>query len=204
DSGMSLEALDALGGTLPEAKQVPESPKLRPDQIVKEANVTSEKGVFVGERDDTLPPDYRFPKDDKKTQPPPPKKEPSLDPADALDILSGDFSCSAPAPVVQTPAQSSADFDLEELDFVAPKTASKVCSAASAPAVDRQLSEGSASAMDALSDTLKDISPAPEPTPVPLKDIVKEKKVVEERVHKTGERDDSLPPEYRPTEADIK
>ncbi|XP_046722993.1 calpastatin isoform X3 [Silurus meridionalis] len=206
DSGMSLEALDALGETLPEAKQVPESPKLRPDQIVKEANVTSEKGVFVGERDDTLPPDYRFPKDDNKTQPPPPKKEPSLDPADALDILSGDFSCSVAAPVVQTPAQSSADFDLEELagDFVAPKTASKVCSAASAPAVDRQLSEGTASAMDALSDTLKDISPAPEPAPVPLKDIVKEKKVVEERVHKTGERDDSLPPEYRPTEADIK
>ncbi|XP_046723004.1 calpastatin isoform X13 [Silurus meridionalis] len=206
DSGMSLEALDALGETLPEAKPVPESPKLRPDQIVKEANVTSEKGVFVGERDDTLPPDYRFPKDDNKTQPPPPKKEPSLDPADALDILSGDFSCSVAAPVVQTPAQSSADFDLEELagDFVAPKTASKVCSAASAPAVDRQLSEGTASAMDALSDTLKDISPAPEPAPVPLKDIVKEKKVVEERVHKTGERDDSLPPEYRPTEADIK
>ncbi|XP_046723003.1 calpastatin isoform X12 [Silurus meridionalis] len=206
DSGMSLEALDALGETLPEAKPVPESPKLRPDQIVKEANLTSEKGVRVGERDDTLPPDYRFPKDDKKTQPPPPKKEPSLDPADALDILSGDFSCSVAAPVVQTPAQSSADFDLEELagDFVAPKTASKVCSAASAPAVDRQLSEGTASAMDALSDTLKDISPAPEPAPVPLKDIVKEKKVVEERVHKTGERDDSLPPEYRPTEADIK
>lgn len=28
--------------------------------------------------------------------------------------------------------------------------------------------------------------------------------MVEERVSKPGERDDSLPPEYRPTEADIK
>ncbi|MCJ8741169.1 hypothetical protein PDJAM_G00067660 [Pangasius djambal] len=211
---MSLEALDALGGTLPEAKPVPESPKLTPEEIVKEAEVKSEKGVRVGERDDTLPPDYRFPKEDPKTQPPPPKKEPSLDPTEALDILSGDFTSPATAPVVQTPvppsappADSSADFDLEELalDFVAPTSASKVCSAASAPTtMDRQLSEGTTSAMDALSDTLKDIRPAPEPEPVPPKHVVEEKKVVEERVSKPGERDDSLPPEYRPTEADIK
>ncbi|MCI4386924.1 hypothetical protein PGIGA_G00068460 [Pangasianodon gigas] len=299
---MSLDALDALGGTLPEAKPVPESPKLRPEEIVKEAEIKSQKDVReaeiksqkdvrvgerddtlppgyrfpkedpktqppppkkepsldptealdilsgdftssakapivqtpvppsappadeaeiksqkdvrVGERDDTLPPGYRFPKEDPKTQPPPPKKEPSLDPTEALDILSGDFTSSAKAPIVQTPvppsappADSSADFDLEELavDFVAPTSASKVCSAASAPTtMDRQLSEGTTSAMDALSDTLKDIRPAPEPEPVPPKHVVEEKKVVEERVSKPGERDDSLPPEYRPTEADIK
>ncbi|GAA6106548.1 calpastatin isoform X1, partial [Tachysurus ichikawai] len=103
--------------------------------------------------------------------------------------------------------QSSADFDLEELagDFVAPTSASKVCSASSAPtAMDRQLSDGSSSAMDALSDTLKDIRPAPEPAPVSPKNVVKEKEVVEERLHKPGERDDSLPTEFRPTEADIK
>lgn len=95
--------------------------------------------------------------------------------------------------------------------------------------------------MDALSDTLNDIRPVPEPEPVPPKHVVKvnkqtkkiviiskwnflavdvylelhwlnvltmwsaqEKEVVEERVSKPGERDDSLPPEYRPTEADIK
>ncbi|XP_053096227.1 calpastatin isoform X11 [Pangasianodon hypophthalmus] len=211
---MSLDALDALGGTLPEAKLVPESPKLRPEEIIKEAEIKSEKGVRVGERDDTLPPGYRFPKEDPKTQPPPPKKEPSLDPTEALDILSGDFTSSAKAPVVQTPvppsappADSSADFDLGEfaVDLVAPTSASKVCSAASAPTtMDRQLSEGTTSAMDALSDTLKDIRPAPEPEPVPPKHVVEEKKVVEERVSKPGERDDSLPPECRPKEADIK
>ncbi|GAA6074619.1 calpastatin isoform X1, partial [Tachysurus ichikawai] len=72
---MALDALDTLGDLLPQAKPVPESPKLRPEQIVEEAKLKSEKGVRVGERDDTLPPDYRFPKTDPKTQPPPPKKE---------------------------------------------------------------------------------------------------------------------------------
>ncbi|XP_058272194.1 calpastatin isoform X14 [Hemibagrus wyckioides] len=209
---MSLDALDALGGTLPEAKPVPMSPILRPEEIVHEDKLKAEKGVRVGERDDTLPPEYRFPKTDPKTQPPPPKKEPSLDPNEALDMLSGDFTSSAAPPVVQAclppsapPATSSGDFDLEDLDFVAPTSASKVCSASSAPTTtDRQLSEGSSSAMDALSDTLKDIRPAPEPAPVSPKDIVKEKEAVEERVSKPGERDDSLPPEYRPTEADKK
>ncbi|XP_053503997.1 calpastatin isoform X10 [Ictalurus furcatus] len=211
---MSLDALDALGGMLPDAEPVPESPKLRPEEIVDEAKLKSEKGVFVGEREDSLPPDYRFPKDDPKVKPPPPKKEPSMDPTEALDILSGDFTSSSAAPVVQTPvcpsappADSSADFALEELagDFVAPTRASKVSSAASVPpTTERQLSEGTTSAMDALSDTLNDIRPAPEPEPVPPKHVVKEKEVVEERVSKPGERDDSLPPEYRPTEADIK
>ncbi|XP_017348097.2 calpastatin isoform X7 [Ictalurus punctatus] len=211
---MSLDALDALGGMLPDAEPVPESPKLRPEEIVDEAKLKSEKGVFVGEREDSLPPDYRFPKDDRKAKPLPPKKEPSMDPTEALDILSGDFTSSSVAPVVQTPvcpsappADSSADFALEELagDFVAPMRASKVSSAASVPpTTERQLSEGTTSAMDALSDTLNDIRPVPEPEPVPPKHVVKEKEVVEERVSKPGERDDSLPPEYRPTEADIK
>ncbi|KAI4901487.1 hypothetical protein NFI96_012298 [Prochilodus magdalenae] len=210
---MSLDALSALGDTLPTAKPVPESPKLRPEDIIDEKNLTSEKGVRVGEREDTLPPGYRFSKDDLKKYPAP-AKEPSLDPADALDILSGDFSSPSAAPAVQAPvppsappADSSADFALEELadDFVTPTPASKVHSAVTGPPkTDRQLSEGTASAMDALSDTLMDIGPVPEPAPVPPKNIVKEKQVVEEKITKPGERDDTLPPDYRPTEADIK
>lgn len=84
--------------------------------------------------------------------------------------------------------------------------------------------------LDALSDTLKDIQPAPHPVPAEPKDVVKvdsaegggkaqppvssgcsdwfrslqEKKAVEKKLIKTGERDDSLPPEYRPTEEERK
>uniref|UniRef100_A0A3B1KKJ3 Calpastatin n=1 Tax=Astyanax mexicanus TaxID=7994 RepID=A0A3B1KKJ3_ASTMX len=199
---MSLDALSALEDLLPAAKPVPESPKLRPEDIIDEKELTSEKGVRVGEREDTLPPEYRFPKEDPKKHPTPPQREPSLDSAGALDILSGDFTSSSAAPAVKAPVPpsappSSADFALDELaaDFVAPTSASKVQSA---------LSEGTTSAMDALSDTLMDVTPVPEPKPISPKDIVKEKTVVEEKVKKAGERDDSLPPEFRPTEADIK
>ncbi|KAL7844135.1 hypothetical protein SRHO_G00226740 [Serrasalmus rhombeus] len=210
---MSLDALSALGDTLPTAKPVPKSPKLRPEDIVDEKKLSSEKGVRVGERDDTLPPDYRFSEEASKKYPAPPK-EPSLDSAEALDILSGGFTSPSVAPAVQAPvppsappADSSVDFALEELagDFVAPTAASKVHSAVTAPRkADRQLSEDTTSAMDALSDTLKDIGPAPQPVPVAPKDIVKEKEAVEEKITKAGERDDTLPPDYRPTEADIK
>lgn len=34
--------------------------------------------------------------------------------------------------------------------------------------------------------------------------LLQEKEVVEERLIKMGERDDTLPPEYRPTEEDLK
>ncbi|XP_076850965.1 calpastatin isoform X5 [Brachyhypopomus gauderio] len=211
---MSADALSALEDMLPVSPPTPESPKLRPEDFIDEKELTAEKGVRVGERDDTLPPGYRFPKGDVSKEPAPPPREPSMDTDDALDILSGDFdtpaggsTCHVSQPPSAPPADSSADFALEELagDFIAPAAASKIHSAAPAPPkADRQLSESTSSAMDALGDTLMDISSTPEPTPVSPKDIVKEKEAVEEHVSKPGERDDSLPPDYRPTEADIK
>ncbi|XP_016307256.1 calpastatin-like isoform X7 [Sinocyclocheilus anshuiensis] len=211
------DALSALGDTLGKPEPPKKEPELKPKDIVHEKDVTSKKGVRVGEREDTLPPGYRFSEEELKKYPPP-EKEPSLDTTEAMDFLSGGFTTPSAASAAKTPvcpaskspakpSDSASDFALDALagDFVAPSSASKVQSAVSGPPhAGRQLSEGTSSAMDALSDTLADIKGAPEPAPVPPKDVVKEKNIVEERVSKPGERDDTLPPDHRFTEEDRK
>ncbi|XP_065100100.1 calpastatin isoform X2 [Paramisgurnus dabryanus] len=212
------DPFSALGDTLSAPEPPKKQPELKPGDFVKEKELTSEKGVRVGEREDTLPPGYRFSEEELKKYPAPPR-EPSLGTDDALDLLSGDFE-STPAPTVAAPPVARPpvctavkpppkpldDFDLEVLadDFVAPTSASKVQSAVTVPPhAERQMSDGS-SALDALSDTLAEIKPKPEPTPISPKAIVQEIDIVEERVSKPGERDDSLPPDHRFSEADKK
>ncbi|MGH0174246.1 UNVERIFIED_CONTAM: hypothetical protein FKN15_008439 [Acipenser sinensis] len=173
-SGMSLDALDALGDTLGVAEVEPEAPKPLPKDIVQE-NLTAEKYKGrVGEREDSLPPNYRF----GGTTP--------MDDMAALDALSGDFVSpatslnvhSAPAPSAatpkpqQTPMDNTSALDALAGDFVCPDVRPKVHSA-----------------------------PAPTSEPCaagkPPNASRQEAKVTEERLERLGDRDDTLPPEYR-------
>ncbi|RVE72990.1 hypothetical protein OJAV_G00044270 [Oryzias javanicus] len=146
---LTLDPLSALGDTLPTAdKPKPEAPKPKPEHVVKE-DIKSEKGVFVGGKNCPLPPGYEFKEEDVKNLPAP-EPEPSMDPADALDFLSGDFTSSSAAPSVQAPAppkdlpaqkikEDSSAEDLLSADIVAPSKASAV--QASAPAPKKQKPE---------------------------------------------------------------
>uniref|UniRef100_A0A3B5B4A5 Calpastatin n=1 Tax=Stegastes partitus TaxID=144197 RepID=A0A3B5B4A5_9TELE len=91
---MSLDALSSLGDLLPTDAPKPKAPE--------EGKHKKEEGVLVGERDDTLPPDYRFNREALEKLPAP-KPEPTMGTGEALDILSGDFVTMTAGPAVHAP-----------------------------------------------------------------------------------------------------
>ncbi|NXQ56597.1 ICAL protein, partial [Anthoscopus minutus] len=193
--------LDTLGGPEPEPEDDP-----TPFVEVSEAKAKEKKEQKAGERDDTIPPEYRLmpelDKDGKPILPKPEEKPKPLSESDLVDEFSKDFACPA-QPAVKPKPPKACNISKKPSDSVSAKatedkvvpraTACTVQSAAPVPAVV------SDEALEALSSSLGKREPDPDEKK-PAVDKVKEK--TKKKQHKKlGEEEETIPPEYRLTEA---
>ncbi|NWR43467.1 ICAL protein, partial [Regulus satrapa] len=200
---VSDEALEALSSSLGKREPDPDEKKPTVDKV-KEKN-KKEQHKKLGEEEETIPPEYRLTeakdKDGKSLLPKPEEKSQPMSENDLLEGLMEGFSCSTspPAPLATSavlkkakngakPASSSSSSDV-----ISAATVSSVHSAAPAPSTSggKEMDE----ALDLLSDSLGQREPDPDESK-PVVDKVKEKATSEHR-DKLGERDDTLPPDYR-------
>ncbi|XP_053264382.1 calpastatin isoform X5 [Podarcis raffonei] len=243
EAALSDSALDALVDTLGMPEPEPEV-DLSSIVEVEEPKAKERKEKKPGERDDTIPPEYRLKpeldKDGKPLLPKPEEKPKPLSDSDLADEFSKDFAC--PTPPAEIPKPSTpADVPKKSEAAEPPKTpkenvatspavpsvqpsapsgvstkpsaaeskkisTEKVVSAAaapsvasSAPSVTSPTSQVPDEALEALSGSLGKVEPQPEEKK-PAVDKVKEKAKQEER-EKLGEDEETIPPDYRLTEA---
>ncbi|XP_032070249.1 calpastatin isoform X7 [Thamnophis elegans] len=192
------EALEALSGSLGKNEPAPEEKKPAVDKVKEKSK--KEKHEKLGEKEETIPPDYRLTevkdKDGKPLLPKPEEKPQPLSESELLDALSEGFSCSAPASTTETPLKSTGPSKPAV-------PAEEVISAAAASAVHSSVPKEAVlpgrkdldDAADLLADTLGQREPDPDENK-PFLDKVKEKAKAE-HLDKLGERDDTIPPEYR-------
>ncbi|NXA01617.1 ICAL protein, partial [Nesospiza acunhae] len=195
--------LDTLGGPEPEPEE-----DLTPIVEVSEAKAKEKKEQKAGEHDDTIPPEYRLTpeldKDGKPILPKPEEKPKPMSESDLVDEFSKDFACPA-QPAVQPKASKQSNISKKQSGSVSAKaaedkvvpraTACTVQSAAPVPSVGPVSDE----ALEALSSSLGKREPDPDEKK-PAVDKVKEKSKKEQR-KKLGEEEETIPPEYRLTEA---
>ncbi|XP_034512434.1 calpastatin isoform X10 [Ailuropoda melanoleuca] len=189
------DAVEALAGSLGKKEPDPEDGKPVADKVKEKAE--EEDREKLGEKEETIPPDYRLEEvKDKDGKPLLPEHEeksklPPLSESELIDELSEDFN--------QPKSNSSSEFEDAKLSAVI----SEVVSQTPAPAThsagpppgsqsdDKELDD----ALDQLSDSLGQRQPDPDDNK-PIEDKVKERAKAEHR-DKLGERDDTIPPEYR-------
>ncbi|NXJ81799.1 ICAL protein, partial [Trogon melanurus] len=196
--------LDTLGGPEPEPEE-----DLTPVVEVTEAKAKEKKEQKVGEREDTIPPEYRLKpeldKDGKPILPKPEEKPKLLSESDLVDEFSKDFSCPAQPAVQSKPSKPSstskkpsdpASAKTTEAEVVPRATACTVQS--SAPPPLSSVGRVSDEALETLSSSLGKREPDTGEKK-PAVDKVKEKTKQEQR-KKLGEDEETIPPEYRLTE----
>ncbi|XP_006169922.1 calpastatin isoform X7 [Tupaia chinensis] len=188
------DAVEALAGSLGKREADPEDGKPVVDEIKERSK--EEDREKLGEKDETIPPEYRLKeikdKDGKPLQPEVPKEQlPPLSEEFLLDALSEDFS--------GLPNTSSLKFQEAKLaaaiSEVVSQTPASTTQAAGPPPDTPQSNKELDDALDKLSDSLGQRQPDPNENK-PMEDKVKERAKAEHR-DKLGERDDTIPPEYR-------
>ncbi|XP_057279893.1 calpastatin isoform X4 [Pezoporus wallicus] len=203
--GVVMEVLGTLGGPEPEPEDH------TPVVEVAEAKAKEKKEEKAGELDDMVPPEYRLTlkldKDGKPALPKPEEKPKPLSESDLIDEFSKDFVCSA-QPAVQSKTSNPRSMSKTPSDSVAAKitedeavpcaTACTLQSSA-ATAVSSQVGQVADETLEALSSTLGKMEPDPDQKK-PAVDKIKEK-TKQEQHKKLGEDEETIPPEYRLTEA---
>uniref|UniRef100_A0A452GAV9 Calpastatin n=1 Tax=Capra hircus TaxID=9925 RepID=A0A452GAV9_CAPHI len=193
-SSSSDDAVEALAGSLGKKEADPEDGKPVEDKVKEKAK--EEDREKLGEREETIPPDYRLEEaKDKDGKPLPPKevKEPlpPLSEDFLLDALSKDFTVPSDT--------SSPQFEDAKLSAVISEVVSQTpaptTQAAGPPRDSARDNKELDDALDQLSDSLGQRQPDPDENK-PVEDKVKEKAKAEHR-DKLGERDDTIPPKYQ-------
>ncbi|XP_068854486.1 calpastatin isoform X1 [Aphelocoma coerulescens] len=195
--------LDTLGGPEPEPEEDP-----TPVVEVSEAKAKEKKEQKAGERDGTIPPEYRLtPELDKDGKPillKPEEKPKPLSESDLVDEFSKDFACPA-QPAVQPKAPKPCNISKKPSGSVPAKpTEDKVVPRATACTVQSAAPMSSVGpvadeALEALSGSLGKTEPGPDEKK-PAVDKVKEK-TKKEQHKKLGKEEKTVPPEYSLTEA---
>ncbi|XP_072216195.1 calpastatin isoform X8 [Excalfactoria chinensis] len=204
------DAMEALMATIGGPEPEPEPKDVSPIVEVSEAKAKEKKEKKAGELDDTIPPEYRLtPELDKDGKPvftKPEVKPKPLSESDLVDEFSKDFASPAQPAVQSKPSKPSSTSKKPSApasaktakDEVVPRaTACSVQS--SAPVSASSVGHVADEALEALSSSLGKREPDPEEKK-PAVDKVKEKNKQKEH-KKLGEDEETIPPEYRLTDA---
>ncbi|RLV93039.1 hypothetical protein DV515_00013570 [Chloebia gouldiae] len=199
-SPVSDEALEALSSSLGKREPDPDEKKSGVDKIKEKTK--NEQHKKLGEEEETIHPEYRLTeakyKDGKPLLPKPEKKSQPMSENDLSEGLTEGFS-SSPSPPAPLPTSAVLKKSKDSAkpasssDGISAATVSSVHSAAPAPSATggKEMDE----ALDLLSDSLGQREPDPDENKLVV-DEVKEKAKSEHR-DKLGERDETIPPDYR-------
>ncbi|XP_036164187.1 calpastatin isoform X17 [Myotis myotis] len=188
------DAVEALAGSLGKREADPEDGKPAEDKVKEKTK--EEDREKLGEKEETIPPDYRLeeakdqdgkpllPKESKESLPP-------LSEDFLLDALSKDFGGPPDTSPLKPLDNTKLTAAISELVSQTPAATTHSAGPPPSTLKDKELDD----ALDQLSDSLGQRQPDPDEDK-PIKDKVKERAKAEHR-DKLGERDDTIPPEYR-------